>query len=218
MKPKKKIATLAVVVLLITTGYGLFRTRGQSKTSSPSANSEDGKSQAAPAVDQSTLWTARWLAQMPTTSEERQVAEDALHLADKEMDLAFATAVRDAEQHAPTLSAEVKEIKARLEKSENSVAADQAKVAQLAAENGKASGRKKDQSDDELNLAKAQLELDQDEVDDGKEDLSRAGGDQQGRIQGLMQQHEAASQISDNTHVIVTAPNEGRGLIHHVRQ
>jgi hypothetical protein len=33
-----------------------------------------------------------------------------------------------------------------------------------------------------------------------------------------MRQHEAASQISDNTHVIVTAPNEGRGLIHHVQQ
>ena len=169
-------------------------------------------------VDQSTLWTARWLAQMPTTSEERQVAEDALHLADKEMDLAFATAVREAEQHPPALSAEAKEIEARLQKSENSVAADQAKVAQLTAEDGKASGSKKDELDDELNLAKAQLELDQDEVDDGKEDLGRAGGDQQARIQALMQEHEAASQISDNTHVIVTAPNEGRGLIHHFQQ
>src|ERR1700731_2473759 len=164
MKPAQKIATLAVVALLIATGYGLFRTRGQPKTSPPNDSSASGGSQAAPVVDQSTLWTARWLAQMPTTAEERQVAEDALHLADKEMDLAFATAVREAEQHPPTLSAEVKEIKARLEKSETSVAADQAKVAQLAAEDGKASGRKKDELDDELNLAKAQLELDQDEV------------------------------------------------------
>src|SRR6202790_667256 len=218
MKPIQKIATLAVVALLVATVYGLFRTKGQPNTSASTVNSTNGGTQAGTVVDQSTLWTARWLAQMPTTSEERQVAEDAHHLADKEMDLAFATAVREAEQHPPTLSAEEKEIKARLEKSENSVAADQAKVAQLAAENGKARGRKKDELDDELNLAKAQLELDQDEVDDGKEDLSRAGGDQQGRIQGLMQQHEAASQISDNTHVIVTAPSEGRGLIHHVRQ
>src|ERR1700720_1771757 len=132
MKPKQKIATLAVVVLLVATGYGLFRTRGQPKTATPGDTSTYDKSQAALVVDQSTLWTARWLAQMPTTAEERQVAENALHLADKEMDLAFATAVREAEQHPPTLSAEVKEIKARLEKSENSVATDQAKVAQLA--------------------------------------------------------------------------------------
>jgi small-conductance mechanosensitive channel len=62
------------------------------------------------------------------------------------------------------------------------------------------------------------LELDQDEVDDGKEDLGRAGGDQQARIEALTQQHEAASQISDNTHVTVTAPNVERGLIHRFQQ
>jgi small-conductance mechanosensitive channel len=218
MKTKQKIATLAVVILLVATGYGLFRTRGQPKTSATSTNSADGGAQAAPVVDQSTLWTARWLAQMRTTAEERQIAEDALHLADKEMDLAFATAVREAEQHPPTMSADAKGIQARLQKSENAVAADQAKVAQLTAEDAKASGSKKDELDGELNLAKAQLELDQDEVDDGKEDLARAGGDQQARVQALTQEHEAASQISDNTHVTVTAPNEQRGLIHRFQQ
>jgi hypothetical protein len=141
-----------------------------------------------------------------------------VQLADKDMDLAYAAAVREMEQHPPALSAEATEIEARLQKSENSVAADQAKVAQLTTEDAKASGSKKDELDDRLNLAKAQLELDQDEVDDGKEDLGRAGGDQQARIQALMQEHEATSQISDNTHVIVTAPNDGRGLIHQVQQ
>jgi small-conductance mechanosensitive channel len=217
MKSAHKVATLAVVVLLVATVYGLFRTRGQPDTSATSGSSTDGGKQAG-SVDQSSLWTARWLAQMPTTAEERQVAEDALHLADKEMDLAFATAVREAEQHPPALSAEAKEIEARLQKSENAVAADQLKVAQLTAEVTKAKGSKKDQLDDELNLAKAHLELDQDEVDDGKEDLSRVGGDQQARIQALMQEHEAASQISDNMHVSVSAPTEGRGLIHHFQQ
>jgi small-conductance mechanosensitive channel len=218
MKSAHKIATLAVVVLLVATGYGLFRTRGQPDTSATSGSSTNRGKQSGFVVDQSTFWTARWLAQMPATVEERQVAEDALHLADKDMDLAFAAAVRDVEQHPPVLSAEAKEIEARLQKSENSVAADQAKVTQLTVEDAKASGSKKDELDDRLNLAKAQLELDQDEVDDGKEDLGRAGGDQQARIQALMQEHEVTSQISDNTHVIVTAPNEGRGLIHHFQQ
>jgi small-conductance mechanosensitive channel len=218
MKSAHKVATFAVVVLLVATVYGLFRTRGQPDTSAPSGSSTDRGKESGSVVDQSTFWTARWLAQMPTTVEERQVAEDALHLADKDMDLAFAAAVREVEQHPPALSAEAKEIEARLQKSENSVAADQAKVAQLTAEDAKATGSKKDELDDRLNLAKAQLELDQDEVDDGKEDLARAGGDQQACIQALMQEHEATSQISDNTHVIVTAPNEGRGLIHHFQQ
>jgi small-conductance mechanosensitive channel len=218
MKPIQKIATLAVVALLIATAYGLFRTKGQPNNSPTGANSTKDGTQAGPVVDQSTLWTARWLAQMPTTAEERQIAEDALHLADKEMDLAFATAVREAEQHPPAMSEEAKEIQTRLQKSENAVAADQAKVVQLTAEEAKASGSKKDELDGELNLAKAQLELDRDEVDDGKEDLGRAGGDQQARIQALTQEHEAASRISDNTHVTVTAPNERRGLIHRFQQ
>jgi small-conductance mechanosensitive channel len=217
MKLTHKIAALAVVVLLVATGYGLFRTR-EPNSPATSDSSVEGGTQAGSVVDQSTLWTARWLVQMPTTAEERQVAEDALRLADKEMDLAFATAVREAERHPPVLSADAKAIEARLQKSENSVATDQAKVAQLTVEAGKARGSEKEELDDRLNLAKAQLELDQDEVDDGKEDLDRAGGDEQARIQALMQEHEAASQISDNTHVIVTAPNGGHGLIDHFQQ
>jgi len=218
MKLKQKIATLAVVGLLVVTGYGLFRTRAQLDTSATGANLINDGTPAGSVVDQSTLWTARWLAQMPTTSEERQVAEDALHLADKEMDLAFATAVREAEQHPPAMSAEAKEIETRLQKAENAVAADQTKVAQLTAQEKTASGSKKDELDNQLDLAKAQLELDQDEVDDGKEDLVRAGGDQQARIQALMQQHDAASQVSDNTHVAVSPATEGHGLIRHIQQ
>ena len=83
-----------MIALLIATAYGLFRTKGQPNDLPSSGNSTNGGTQAGLVVDQSTLWTARWLAQMPTTAEERQVAEDALHLADKEMDLAFATARR----------------------------------------------------------------------------------------------------------------------------
>ena len=118
MKTFQKIATLIVVVLLLATGYGLFRTKSQADTAANSA-STSGRTRTVLQVDQSTFWTARWLAQMPTTVEERQVAEDALHLADKDMDLAFATAVREVEQHPPALSAEAEEIEARLQQSEN---------------------------------------------------------------------------------------------------
>jgi hypothetical protein len=101
MKPVQKIATVAVVALLGATVYGLFRTRGQPNNSATGVYSTNSGTQAGSVVDQSALWTARWLSQMPTTAEERKPAEDALHLADKEMDLAFATAIREAEQHPP---------------------------------------------------------------------------------------------------------------------
>ncbi|HEX3739873.1 MAG TPA: mechanosensitive ion channel domain-containing protein [Terriglobales bacterium] len=215
MKTFQKIATLVVAVLLLATGYGLFRTH---TSAAAIGDLSSGRTQAALEVDQSSLWTARWLAQMPTSAGERQVAEDALQLADKEMDLAFATALREAELHPPALSLEAKKIEARIQKSESAVTVDQAKVAQLTAQAKTANGKKKDELDAELNLAKAQAELDQDEVDDGKEDLLRAGGDQQARIQAITQEHEAASQISDNTHVIVTPPNDKRGLIHRFQE
>src|SRR5260370_765390 len=60
----------------------------------------------------------------------------------------------------------------------------------------------------------SQPELDQDEVDEAKQDLTHAGGDPQGRIQAMLEQHEAASHSSDSTHVTVNEPPEAHGLIH----
>jgi small-conductance mechanosensitive channel len=155
---------------------------------------------------------------MATTPEEKPFAEQALALGDHEMDLAFAAAVLDAQQHPPVLSAEAKAIQARLQKAEDVLDASKKHVDALTAADAKASGSKKDALDDQLDLAKAQLELDQDEVDEAKQDLSHAGGDPQGRIQAMVEEHEAASHSSDSTHINVSEPAEARGLIHLVQQ
>ena len=70
---------------------------------------------------------------------------------------------------------------------------------------------------DRLNLAKAQLALDQDEVDDARQDLRRAGGDPQGRMQAMIDEHDAASRSSDSVHVDVTPAAETRGLVRRVQ-
>ena len=155
---------------------------------------------------------------MPTSAVELPFARAALQLGDQEMDLAFALAVLDATQHPPALTAKAKEIQARLQKAEDALAAEQAHVAQLTAAEAKASGAQKNKLDDQLKLAQAQLELDQDEVDDAKEDLIRAGGGLQDRIQAMSQEHEAASQASDATKVAVSAPIEPHGLIQRFQQ
>ena len=134
------------------------------------------------------------------------------------MDLAFAEAVRDATEHPPVLSAEAKAIQARLQKAERALESDKIQVEQLTTAVGKASGEKKDALDDQLDLAKAQLELDQDEVDDAKQDLIRAGGDPQGRIQTMVEEHEAVSHVSDTMKIEVRNPAEERGFIHQFRQ
>jgi hypothetical protein len=155
---------------------------------------------------------------MATTAEEKPFADEALSLGDHEMDLAFAAAVQDAQEHPPVLSARAKEIQVHLQKADDALDSSKKRVDALTAAEAKASGAKKDALDDQLDLAKAQLELAQDEVDEAKQDLTHAGGDPQGRIQAMLEQHEAASHSSDSTHVTVSEPAEPRGLIHVLQQ
>jgi hypothetical protein len=121
------------------------------------------------------LDTARRLVQMPTGVDELPLAQEALRLGDREMDLAFAAAASEARMHPVVLSAEAKQIQARLQNPEKSLDGDNARVTQLTAALTKATGAKQDSLDDQLAQAKVQAELDQDEVDNAKQELTRAG-------------------------------------------
>src|SRR5437667_5515494 len=92
------------------------------------------------------------------------------------------------------------------------------RVAQLTAALAKATGAKHDSLDDQLAQAKVQAELDQDEVDNAKQELPRAGGDAQGRIEQLIKEHDDASRIADTTTVNTSTPPDLSGLVHHYRQ
>ena len=154
------------------------------------------------------------LAREPTETAELPLAQDALRVGDRQMDSAFALAVADATENPPRLSADAKKIELRLQRAEDALAAAQAQVARLTASEAKATGsRCKDSLGDQLSLANAQLELRQDEVDDAKQDLIGAGGDPQDRIQQLVEEHQAAAQVSDATKVDLTASVQPHGLI-----
>jgi small-conductance mechanosensitive channel len=218
MKPRQKTLTVILVLLIGASVYGLLRT-GQ-----PAAQQIGGKAGngAAPAqaqiVDQSPLLTAQVLAKMPTSPEELPFAQEALRLADHHLDLAYAAAERDAEEHPPVLSAQAKEIQARLKNAEDALDADNALVARLTAEDAKATGARKDDLDDQLVLATAHQEEHQDEVDDAKADLERAGGDPQSRIEAMMREHKASSEATDALRVNVSSVTEQRGLINRFSQ
>jgi small-conductance mechanosensitive channel len=218
MKPRQRYAAIILFLLLCATVYALVRTRTAAPTL-VSPNTTQGPNSAQPElVDQSPLQTAQQFAKMATTAEEKPFAEEALSLGDHEMDLAFAAAVQDAQEHPPVLSARAKVIQAHLQKAEDDLDSSKKRVDALTAAEAKVSGAKKDALGDQLDLAKAQLELAQDEVDEAKQDLTHAGGDPQGRIQAMLEQHEAASHSSDSTHVTVNEPAEPSGLIHRFQQ
>jgi len=215
---KQKVAAIVLLVLLGAALYEFIRTGRPASAPVKSARTISIESAQGPIVDQTPLLTAQSLAKMPTSAEEKPFAEEALRLADHDMDLTYAAAEREAEDHPPVLSAEAKSIEARLKVSEDALDADNDLVDRLTAEEAKATGAKKDALHDQLILATAHQEEHQDEVDDAKGDLERAGGDPKSRIEKMMQEHKASSQASDALHVTVNAVADERGLIHRFSQ
>ncbi|HET7756470.1 MAG TPA: mechanosensitive ion channel domain-containing protein, partial [Steroidobacteraceae bacterium] len=183
--------------LLAVTGYGLWRTNPAASSPVATLNSRPaapaaGAGAALPVIDQTTYHIAKRLALHATTPEEQPLAAQAVRLADHELDLAFAGAMRHIEAHPPVLSPQALEIQKRLEKVQQQLANDTARSKRLTDELARAADSAKPALQDQLDLTNAQLELDQDEVTQTSEDLMRAGGNVHQRIQMMQAQHEAA--------------------------
>jgi small-conductance mechanosensitive channel len=212
MKPIRKIIAIVLVLFLGAAVYGLIRT-AQPPSAPRNASRIPGATPAS-VVDQTPIITAQKLAKMPTTEEELPFAKEALRIADHDMDAAYSAAKNELKDHPVPLSAEAKQIQARLKQAEGALDADNGLVARLTAEAAKASTARADELHDQLVLATANQQEHQDAVDDAKEDLARAGGDPNSRIEALNQEHEASSKAIDNLHIGVTAAVQERGLIH----
>src|SRR5690348_8556040 len=215
MNTIQKISTGVLTIALGAAVYGLVRA-GSTQNPANSKSAKKAVSQA-PLVDQSPLRTAQQLAQLADTPEEQEVAKQALATANREVDSAFAQALRETALYPPPLSAEAKEVQQRLQRAQRSLQADQNRVKQLTAAAAAAKGNRQDALNDELALAKAQADLDQDEVDDAKEDLIRSGGDVHGRIQQLQQEHDTAEKNGPALPELATSA-EDRGLVNRFRQ
>jgi small-conductance mechanosensitive channel len=215
MRPRQKTFAIALVLLLAVTVYALVQT-AQPPHAPPTPNASG--TTAVPAVDQTPIRTALKLAKMPTGEDEKPFAQQALETADRDMDVAYAAAKRELEEHPAPLSAEAKQIQARLKQAEDALAADDELVERLTAEEAKASGARKDDLHNQLVLAQANQQDHQDEVDDAKEDLARAGGDASSRVETLTREHEASSKVIDGLKDSLKATAgeavEQRGLIH----
>ena len=215
MQKAQKTASTVVVVLLVASVYGIYRTSrpftgGQNHAGPANAVATQA------AVDQTPLTTAERLARMPTSEDELPVAKEALRISDHDMDLAYAAAERELENNPPALSPDAKEIAARLRVAEDALDADNALVKRLTDEEAKATGARKDALDHQLTGAKSDQDGHQDEVDDAKEDLKRAGGDPDSMIQALMEEHKTSSEATDKQRddLAATAAVNQSGLIH----
>ena len=150
-------------------------------------------------VDQQPWQTASSLAALAVSAEEKQCAREAERLADHEVDQAFAMALRQAAMETTALTGPALEIQKKIAGMAAQVKDDQAAVdgltAQIAAKRGGAAAAS---LADDLDVAKAQLQLDTDEMTDASEDLARDSGDKQTRIQQELAAREASMQKYDS--------------------
>ncbi|MGB8323642.1 MAG: mechanosensitive ion channel domain-containing protein [Candidatus Acidiferrum sp.] len=220
MRKIQRIAALVILVLIGVTVYGIWRTQETEKPIELAVKNQK-KPAAAPQkslVDQSPLKTAQQLAQLATTHDEKSLAQEALRLADFEVDLTFDTALHDARLHPPPLSPEAKEVEQRLQKAERLLKADQDRAKQLSEQIARLPEAKRETLELDLVQAEADLDLDQDEVDDAKQDFIAAGGDITEKIQAMRKEHEDAAHGSASAIPTGTEPPEQLGLLHRAQQ
>jgi small-conductance mechanosensitive channel len=136
-------------------------------------------------VDQRPWQTVAAIAPLAISAEEQQDAREAERLADHEVDQAFAMALRQAQMERRSLTGPALAIQQKLNGLNEQVKEDQAAVDALAAQLAAATktGQTADAISDNLDQAKAQLQLDSDERDDASDDLARAMGDKRDQIQ-----------------------------------
>jgi small-conductance mechanosensitive channel len=147
-------------------------------------------------VDLRPWQTAQALAALAVTAEEAEYARDAERLADHEVDQAFASALRQASMQPRALTGEALKLSQKLKHLQQVVKEDQLRVEHLTqSANRSASSASSGAAHvilaDDLDIAKAQLGLDSDEVADAQQDLARAVGDERNQIQQELTAHEA---------------------------
>jgi small-conductance mechanosensitive channel len=199
MKMRHWITAIVLLLLVGAAIVGLVGTRALPPPSDETATATPGhkflgrKTSVAQRqlVDVHPLETARRVAAMAGTAEEQTLAHEAVKIADHEVDLSFFDALRRVQQAPVKLSPEAKEIADRKAKAQQALKDDQENIKTLSQRLAAAPQSHKDNLQDQLDVAKAQLELDQDEFDDASEDLEQAGGDPESKIKRLQEQHDA---------------------------
>jgi len=194
MTRARKLAIAILLVVLGLTLAGSFMTRGvmeylpflQAKK-----GNWTGEYVSHGIVDQRPWQTAATLAGMAQSAEERELAREAERLADHEVDQAFSQSLRQASLVKPQLTGRALALQQRVTELQAIVKGDQARIAALTGSAGAKSGST-ESKDTDLEVAKAQLGLDQNELADSIEDLSRESGDPRVKLQQELAARQAA--------------------------
>jgi len=194
MNRTRMVIVLIMLILLAGTLAGAFLTRGvMAYLPFLQARKGDWTGAYVPhgVVDQRPWQTAATLAALAQSAEERELAREAERVADHEVDQAFSQSLRQASLEKPNLSGKALALQQRVTELQETIKNDQARIASLSASTGmRPAGAVSNGSD--LEIAKAQLGLDQNELTDSIDDLARESGDQRVKLQQELAARQAA--------------------------
>jgi small-conductance mechanosensitive channel len=215
MKRFRHVVVPTVLFIVVLGVIGTVLTRYWVSAPAPQAavNAKSSAETSLVLVDEQPLMTAQRLASLATTPEEREFAQNAVRLADHEVDLAFAAALRNATRHPPAVPAAARPVLAHVESLQIQVKDEQKDVARLKALLAKASDDKKLDLEERLQLSAATLDVDEQELDAARQELIRLGGDPRNKIQQLLDQHEASSHQIGTPNRAGDASPQGRTLL-----
>lgn len=191
MKRLNTVPAAILAVLLLACLVAVYVTRDSGNRQAAPAGNIAGDQPAAvdSRVDSQLLATANQTAALAETTDEQNAAREALRLADHEVDQAFATALRQAAAYRPPATGPLHDLVERVNQMKFQIAVEQARIAQLAKDPSSNATR-------QVEIANAQLALDQDDLEDAQQDLARQGGDPHSAIQRALQEHDATEHQS----------------------
>jgi len=198
MNRTRMLTVLVILAALVATLIGAFMTRGvMAYLPFLQAKKGDWTGAYVPLgiVDQRPWQTATTLAGLAQSAEERELAREAERLADHEVDQAFSQSLRQVSLDKPKLSSKALALQQKITELEKTIKSDEALIASL----GGATKAVPTSTVSDIEVAKAQLGLDQNELSDLREDLARETGDQRVKLQQeLVARQAAMKQYNDN--------------------
>ena len=194
MKWQRWVITGALLALVLGTGAAYLATRESSR---PRAKTRAARVAEVPVVDERPLPTARALAALAITPQEQRFAQAAARIADHEVDLAFADALRQAAEQPPAQDPKSRDLYRKMQQAQTALTDVLSRVAQVKAKIATAKPNEKDSLQDQKDLLDAEQALDEDEIEDAQQELIRRGADPEAAVQRQRDQHEAGEHEFD---------------------
>jgi small-conductance mechanosensitive channel len=189
MKWFQWVGAAVLLVLVLGTGAAYYATRETSVSRARTKVSDAAQIQL---VDERPLPTARALAPLAITPDEQRFAHEAARIADHEVDLAFADALREAAEKRPAQDPKNRDLYLKMQQAQAALAEVLSRIEQVKEKLATAKPTEKDALQDQKDLLDAEQALNEDEIEDAQQELIRTGADQETAIQRQRDQHEAA--------------------------